>query len=74
VVGFRTGAPARLLEVVQGRSGKVYADWLAVGPQPWRQQIRIAALDPFRGYLNACASICPSRGTCWTPSTSPRWG
>jgi hypothetical protein len=24
VVGFRPGAPARLLEVVQGRSGKVY--------------------------------------------------
>jgi len=57
VVGFRTGAPARLLEVVEGRSGKVYADWLAQRPQPWRQQIRIAALDPFRRYLNLPPTI-----------------
>lgn len=60
VVGFRTGVPARLLEVVDGRSGKVYADWLAERPQPWRQQIRIAALDPFRGYLNALREHLPA--------------
>lgn len=60
VVGFRPGTPARLLEVVQGRSGKVYADWLAERPQPWRQQIRIAALDPFRGYLNALRAHLPA--------------
>jgi hypothetical protein len=60
VVGFRPGAPARLLEVVQGRSGKVYGDWLAERPTPWRQQIRIAALDPFRGYLNALRAHLPA--------------
>ena len=60
VVGFRPGAPARLLEVVQGRSGKVYGDWLAARPAPWRQQIRIAALDPFRGYLNALREHLPA--------------
>jgi hypothetical protein len=44
-----------LLEVAEGRIGKVYADWLAARPQPWRQQIRLGALDPFRGYLNGPA-------------------
>ena len=60
VVGFRAGQPARLLEVVQGRSGKVYADWLAARPSSWREQIRIAALDPFRGYLNALREHLPA--------------
>jgi hypothetical protein len=63
------------LEVVQGCSGTVYADWLAARRQPWRQQIRVAALDPFRGYLNALrASSCPPPRMCWMPSMSPRWG
>jgi transposase len=59
VVGYRTSGPARLLEVVPGRSGGVYADWLAERPVAWRQQIRIAALDPFRGYLNALRAQLP---------------
>jgi transposase len=59
VVGLRAGRPARLLEVVPGRSGGVYADWLAARPASWRQQIRIAALDPFRGYLNALRAHLP---------------
>jgi transposase len=29
-------------------------------PTPWRQQIRIAALDPFRGYLNALCEHLPA--------------
>lgn len=60
VVGFRPGKPARLLEVVAGRSGKVYADWLATQPKPWREHIQVAALDPFRGYLNALREQLPA--------------
>jgi transposase len=59
VVGLRPGRPARLLEVVQGRSGGVYGDWLAARPTAWREHIRIAALDPFRGYLNALREHLP---------------
>jgi transposase len=59
VVGLRPGRAARLLEVVPGRSGGVYADWLATRPASWRAQIRIAALDPFRGYLNALREQLP---------------
>jgi transposase len=60
VVGFRPGGPARLLEVTPGRSGKVYADWLSAQPQQWREQIQVAALDPFRGYLNALREHLPA--------------
>ncbi len=59
VVGLDAGRPARLLEVVQGRSGGVYGDWLAERPDAWREQIRVAALDPFRGYLNALREHLP---------------
>ena len=59
VVGLRQGRPARLLEVVPGRSGRVYGDWLTARPQAWRDQIRVAALDPFRGYLNALREHLP---------------
>jgi transposase len=59
VVGLRGGRPARLLEVVQGRSGGVYGDWLTARPAAWREQIKVAALDPFRGYLNALREHLP---------------
>src|SRR5512146_2866895 len=50
------GQPARLLDVVAGRSGQVYTDWIAEREQQWREQIRIAALDPYRGYTTALAT------------------
>lgn len=59
VVGLRSGRPARLLEVVQGRSGGVYGDWLSARPEAWREQVKVAALDPFRGYLNALREHLP---------------
>ena len=60
VVGLRAGRPARLLEVVEGRSGGVYGDWLAQRPEDWREQVKVAALDPFRGYLNALREHLPN--------------
>ena len=44
---------ARLLDLVPGRSGKAYADWLTERNAQFRAQIKIATLDPFRGYKNA---------------------
>jgi transposase len=40
VVGLRAGRPARLLEVVPGRSGGVYGGWLAARPPAWRTRAR----------------------------------
>ncbi|GAB3189127.1 hypothetical protein GCM10027061_09640 [Nesterenkonia suensis] len=44
---------ARLLDLVPGRSGTVYADWLTARSPGFRTGIRIAPLDPFAGYKNA---------------------
>jgi transposase len=43
----------RLLDLVPGRSGKVYADWLAGRGEQFRAGVQVATLDPFRGYGNA---------------------
>jgi transposase len=44
---------ARLLDLVPGRSGKAYADWLADRGEGFRNGVKIAALDPFQGYKSA---------------------
>ena len=50
---------ARLLDVVQGRSGTVLCQWIGARPQPWRDGITVAALDPFRGYATALRTSLP---------------
>jgi transposase len=44
---------ARLLDLVPGRSGKVYADWLRSRGNAFTAGVSTATLDPFRGYGNA---------------------
>jgi transposase len=44
---------ARLLDLVPGRSGRAYADWLNARGQAFTAGIGTATLDPFRGYANA---------------------
>jgi transposase len=44
---------ARLLDLVPGRSGPVYAAWLDARGDVFKQTVKLAALDPFRGYKNA---------------------
>ena len=53
------GRAARLLDVVEGRSGPVLGDWLAARDPDWRARINTAALDPFRGYATALATQLP---------------
>ncbi len=43
IVDISTGRPPRLLDVVPGRTGKVYADWLTARDDSWREQVRVAA-------------------------------
>jgi transposase len=50
----RNGRPkARLLDLVPGRSGRAYADWLTARGEPFTAGVGVATLDPFRGYGNA---------------------
>ena len=54
-----TSRPARLLDVVEGRSGPVLGTWITKQDPTWRDRIEVAALDPFRGYANALKSHLP---------------
>ena len=56
--------PARLLDVVQGRSKRVLSSWLAACPQKWKDNIEIVAMDGFSGYKSAAASQLPGAGAC----------
>ena len=42
--------PARLLDMVQGRSKQVFTTWLAERPQAWRDGVEVVAMDGFTGY------------------------
>jgi transposase len=44
---------ARLLDLVPGRSGAAYADWLKARNEAFHAGITVATLDPFHGYKNA---------------------
>jgi transposase len=44
---------ARLLDLVPGRSGPAYAGWLQGRGEAFTDGVKIATLDPFRGYGNA---------------------
>ena len=44
---------ARLLDLVPGRSGAAYKDWLTDRGKAFRTRVQVATLDPFHGYKNA---------------------
>jgi transposase len=50
---------ARLLDVVEGRSGKALSGWVSRRSEGWRNGITVAALDPFRGYATALRTTLP---------------
>jgi transposase len=59
IADLTPGRPARLLDVVEGRSGTVLADWLGEQDPTWRGGIGTASLDPVRGYATALSSQLP---------------
>lgn len=46
---------ARMLDLVPGRSGAAYAEWLKARNDAFRTGVAVATLDPFHGYKNAIA-------------------
>lgn len=68
---------ARLLDLVPGRSGKSYADWLKARGEEFTAGIKTAALDPFRGYANAIRDELPEAITVLDAfhvvKLGPRW-
>ena len=54
----KTG-PARLLDMVEGRSKAVFKQWLAGRPKEWSKQIEVVAMDGFTGFKTAAAEELP---------------
>jgi len=59
IADLTAGRPARLLDVVAGRSGVVLAAWLHERDDDWKAQIATASLDSFRGYATALHQQLP---------------
>ena len=59
--------PARLLDMVPGRSAATMTDWLEARDQTFRDQVQIVAMDGFGGYKNAATSQLPDAVTVMDP-------
>ena len=57
---IRSGTgPARLLDMVEGRSKQAFKQWLADRPQVWRTRVEVVAMDGFTGFKTAAAEELP---------------
>ena len=59
--------PARLLDMVEGRSKQVFKTWLAERPPAWREAIEVVAMDGFTGFKTAAAEELPEAVTVMDP-------
>ncbi len=55
----RKTGPARLLDMVEGRSKAVFKQWLAERPKAWRDRIEVVAMDGFTGFKTAASEELP---------------
>ena len=62
----KTG-PARLLDMVTGRSKNAFKTWLAERPDAWRDGIDVIAMDGFTGYKTAASEEIPDATTVMDP-------
>jgi len=51
--------PARLLDMIEGRSKQVFKQWLTDRDETWRQQVDVVAMDGFTGFKTATAEELP---------------
>ena len=60
LTGIRDGTgPARLLDMVEGRSKQAFKTWLAERTQPWRDGVEVVAMDGFTGFKTATTEELP---------------
>jgi transposase len=67
IADLTPGQPARLPDVVAGRSGVVLASWLGERDQQWKARVATASLDPFRGYATALNQQLPQAVRVFDP-------
>ena len=65
-VRHQTG-PARLLDVVPGRSKKVLKTWLSQRDQDWRGRVEVVAMDGFTGFKSAAGEELPQARAVMDP-------
>ncbi|HWJ66270.1 MAG TPA: ISL3 family transposase [Nocardioides sp.] len=51
--------PARLLDMVEGRSKAAFKTWLTERPEAWRDAVEVVAMDGFAGFKTAAAEEIP---------------
>ena len=51
--------PARLLDMVEGRSKQAFKTWLSERTQAWRDRVEVVAMDGFTGFKTAAAEELP---------------
>ena len=51
--------PARLLDMVQGRSKQAFKQWLSERDQSWRDAVEVVAMDGFTGFKTATTEELP---------------
>ena len=60
LTGIRDGTgPARLLDMVEGRSKQAFKQWLSERPKPWRDGVEVVAMDGFTGFKTATTEELP---------------
>ena len=59
--------PARLLDMVPGRSAAALATWLSNQPPAFREQVEVVAMDGFGGYKTAAVEVLPEATTVMDP-------
>lgn len=59
--------PARLLDMVKGRSKDVFKRWLAARPAEWRDQVEVVAMDGFTGFKTATTEELPDATAVMDP-------
>ena len=66
--------PARLLDMVEGRSKAAFKTWLAGRPQDWRDRVEVVAMDGFTGFKTAAAEELPDAVAVMDPFHVVRLG
>ena len=60
LTGIRDGTgPARLLDMVEGRSKQAFKTWLADQEESWRDAVEVVAMDGFTGFKTATTEELP---------------
>src|SRR3954453_15836791 len=68
LTGIRDGiGPARLLDMVEGRSKQAFKQWLSQRPQQWRDAVEVVAMDGFTGFKTATTEELPEAVSVMDP-------